>query len=224
MSTQKRAPATRLRAWALPLHLVLFALQIALLLPLRIASILLGLLVVPLALPFRVVHHGTAKPFSQTSGNWCLVTLPAWAWLWSNDRDGAVGDQRGWWHQNAPFGLGAYHWFSMLVWLAFRNPANNLRFTRLFGCPVLETSCTWWGQEEVEDDPGKGGIRFLMAWSGIAPYYGLYWVWQWSERRALVVQLGFKPEPSDWLEDYSGDESRQWKGFTFEINPVKNIG
>lgn len=251
MSIPKPAPASGWRFYTFPLHFVLFLVQIALLLPLRILGLLTGFTVVPLALPFRQVHPDTAQAFSQTSGSWYLVTLPAWAWLWSNDRDGALGDKRGWWHVNAPFGLGAYHWFSMLVWLAFRNPANNMRFTKLFGCPVTETSCTWWGQKEVEDDPGKGGIRFLVAWSGLIHYYGFYWVreyatpaWlnalaMWLETRfpvhfkgltnnvaaprAVVVQLGFKGEPDDWLEDYTDDESRQWKGFTFEINPIKRI-
>lgn len=219
------APASGWRAALLPLHLVLFVLQLAVLLPLRVLFILAGFLVVPLALPFRTHHADTARRFGYVSGTWYLVTLPRWAWPWSNDRDGALGDRRGWWHTNAPFGLGAYHWFSMLVWLAFRNPANNLRFTRLFGCPVTRTACAWWGREEVEDDPGKGGLRFLMASSGLFwRFYGLYWVHQWSATRALVVQLGFKGEPADWRESYAGDEQRQWKGFTFEINPIKAIG
>lgn len=252
MSTLARAPAAGWRAWLLPLHLVLFVLQVAALLPLRVLFILAGLVVVPLALPFRTMHADTAVRFSQASGTWYLVTLPRWAWPWSNDRDGALGDRRGWWHTNAPFGLGAYHWFSMLVWLAIRNPANNLRFTRLFGVPVTRSACTWWGSTEVEDDPGKGGCRFLLATVGLLPFYGLYWVREYAppawlvsaamalelrfrvrlqglvdellEPRALVVQIGFKGEPSDWLEDYSGDPSREWKGFTFEINPIKAIG
>lgn len=223
MTTLTASPAAGWRALLLPVHLVLFVLQLVVLLPLRVAFILLGFVVVPLALPFRQYHADTLEPFSQATGNWQLVTLPRWAWPWSNDRDGALGDHRGWWHENAPFGLGSDHWLSMLIWLAYRNPANNLRFTRLFGCPVLSTVCAWWGSEEVEDDPGKGGVRFLMAASGLLPFYGLYWVHQWSGTRALVVQLGFKGEPSDWAEDYTGDEQRQWKGFTFEVNPFKNI-
>lgn len=252
MSTLTLAPASGWRAGLLPLHLVLFVLQLAVLLPLRLLFILAGFLLVPLALPFRTMRADTAVRFSQAPGTWYLVTLPWWAWPWSNDRDGALGDRRGWWHTNAPFGLGAYHWFSMLAWLAFRNPANNLRFTRLFGCPVTRTKCTWWGLEEVEDDPGKGGLRFLMASAGLLRFYGLYWVREYAlpawliaaaaaleiryprrldgladalaAPRALVVQLGFKGEPSDWRESYAGDEQRQWKGFTFEINPIKAIG
>lgn len=221
--TTTALPASGWRAWLLPAHLVGFVLQVLVLLPLRVAFILLGFLVVPVALLFRQYHGDSAVAFTQYAGTWRLVTLPRWAWPWSNDRDGAIGDKRGWWHASTPFGLGADHYLSMLIWLAFRNPANNLRFTRLFGCPVLSTSATWWGNEVVEDDPGKGGVRFLMATTGLWPFYGLYWVRQWSETRALVVQIGFKGEPEDWVEDYTGDEQRQWKGFTCEINPAKNI-
>ncbi|WP_073673013.1 DUF7338 family protein [Pseudomonas aeruginosa] len=205
-------------------HTFRAALQWAWLLPLRVLFILAGLLVVPVALPFRVTQ-GAPQPFTQAVGEWLLVTLPAWAWYWSNDRDGALGDKRGWWHLNAPFALGCYHWLSMFWWLAIRNPANNMRFSPLFGCPVTECEFRYWGQAEVEDDPGKGGWRLLLATHRNTGrrYYGLYWVWQWSASRAVVVQLGFKGEPSDWTEDYTGDLSGQWKGFTFEVNPGKNI-
>ena len=205
-------------------HLILAAGQWLLLFPVRVVLILLGLLVVPLALPF-VQSAGPWVPFTQAPGNWRLVTLPAWAWLWSNDRDGALGDKRGWWHLNALFGLGAYHPFSMFWWLALRNPANNMRFTPLLGCPVTECDYRYWGDENVEDRPGQGGRRFLLATHKRTGrrYYGFYSVWQWSATRAVVVQVGFKGEPKDWAEDYTSDPSRQWAGITFEINPLKDI-
>lgn len=205
-------------------HLFRAAAQWSLLFPVRVVLILLGLLVVPLALPFRQAT-GAAVPFTQAPGVWRLVRLPEWAWIWSNDRDGALGDRRGWWHLNAPFGLGAYHWFSMLWWLALRNPANNMRFTPWFGCPVTECDYRYWGDENVEDRPGQGGRRFLLATHRQTGrrYYGFYGVWQWSPTRAVVIQIGFKGEPKDWAEDYSGDLSRQWAGMTFEINLFKDI-
>lgn len=205
-------------------HLFLAAGQWLLLFPVRVVLILLGVLVVPLALLFAQ-SAGPWVPFTQAPGNWRLVTLPAWAWLWSNDRDGALGDKRGWWHLNAPFGFGAYHPFSMFWWLALRNPANNMRFSPLFGCPVTECDYRYWGDENVEDRPGQGGGRFLLATHKRTGrrYYGFYGVWQWSASRALVVQIGFKCEPKDWAEDYTGDPSRQWAGLTFEINPLKDI-
>lgn len=205
-------------------HVFRAAAQWSLLFSVRVVLILLGLWVVPLALPF--IHKGsTWVPFTQAPGNWCLIKLPAWAWIWSNDRDGALGDKRGWWHLNAPFGLGAHHWFSMFFWLALRNPANNMRFTPWFGCPVAECDYRYWGDENVEDRPGQGGRRFLLAthMQTGRRYYGFYGVWQWSPTRAVVIQIGFKGEPKDWAEDYSIDPSRQWAGMTFEINLLKDI-
>ncbi|SEC74774.1 hypothetical protein SAMN05421553_1376 [Pseudomonas anguilliseptica] len=146
-------------------HVFRAALQWAGLLPLRVVLIVAGLFVVPIALPFRRVQ-GPPQPFSQAPGDWLLILLPAWAWLWSNDRDGAAGDKRGWWHLNAPFGLGAFHWFSMFWWLAIRNPANNPRFSPLFGCPVTECDYRYWGKAEVEDDTGAGGWPLTAAPGG----------------------------------------------------------
>ncbi len=73
-------------------HILRAALQWVCLLPLRVLLILAGLLVVPLALPFRVTQ-GLPQPFSQAPGDWRLITLPRWAWPWSNDRDGRVDGQ-----------------------------------------------------------------------------------------------------------------------------------
>ena len=206
------------------LHILRAALQWALFLPLRVTLILLGFLMVPLALPF-LTFEGPSIPFTQAPGDWRLARLPAWAWLWSNDRDGALGDERGWWHLNAPFGLGAYHWFSQFWWLAIRNPANNMRFNPWFSCSLTECDYRYWGDKSVKDRPGEGGQRLLLATHKTTGrrYYGFYGVWQWSATRALVIQLGFKPEPSDWADDYSTDPSAQWKGLTFEINPWKSI-
>lgn len=205
-------------------HILRAALQWALFLPLRVTLILLGLVVVPLALPFLTIENPPIA-FTQAPGYWGLGRLPAWAWLWSNDRDGALGDKRGWWHMNAPFGLGAYHWFSQFWWLAIRNPANNMRFSPWFSCPVADCDYRYWGSEVVKDRPGQGGRRLILATHRVTGrrYYGFYGVWQWSATRALVIQLGFKPEPSDWQDDYSVDPTAQWKGLTFEVNPWKGI-
>lgn len=243
-------------AW--PLRLVLVVLFLVPVLPLwallfvaRAVLVLVGVLVVPLALPWRTDHADTARPFTEAKGVWRLVTLPAWAWLWSNARDGALGDRRGWWHKNTPGGWGAYDVRSMFWWLVIRNPVGNARYLVPFALDVTRCRAWWFGQESVEDDPGAGGFRFLVAWSGVCVWFGLYWVkeyrapawllrparalarrwprwcawlWLWLEEpRALVVQLGNKAEPSDWLEDYQGDPSRAWKGTTFEVNPWKAI-
>lgn len=200
-------------------------LQLATLIPLRLFFIILGFFIVPVALLFRKTDESTKTPFTQYEGNWVFVTLPDWAWCWSNDRDGAIGDKRGWWNENAPFGLGAYHFFSMYWWLAFRNPANNLRFTKLFGCPVVDCTFVYDGDKYVKDKYGMDGKRFIIATHKETDrkYYGFYMVKTYNEKRALVIQLGFKCQPSNWEEDYSEDPTKGWKGFTFEVNPYKDI-
>jgi len=56
----------------------------------RLAGILSGLVMVALAIPFRV-------PAVSLSDGRAIVNLPRWAWLWGNDFDGLLGDKRGWW-------------------------------------------------------------------------------------------------------------------------------
>lgn len=178
----------------------------------RVALTAAGLVVVPLALPFR-------DWASSASDGRPITVLPRWAWLWSNDFDGTEGDKRGWWHSNAPFGLGAHHWFSRFWWLAIRNPVNNLRRTSLGSCPVDECYIYWWGDFKVADKPGMGGWRLSEAKHRVTGkrWRGFYLVRQWNDSRALVVRLGFKIEP--WHEN-SGEPP---KGFTFKLNPWKAI-
>lgn len=59
--------------------------------------LILGLVVVAVAIPFRV-------PGVSVSDGRSIVNLPRWAWLFGNDYDGLLGDKRGWWAENTPFG------------------------------------------------------------------------------------------------------------------------
>lgn len=190
----------------------MFLIQWLVVLTVRLLLIATGFVMVPLALPFR-------EWSTSVMDNRRIWTLPLWAWLWSNDFDGTMGDKRGWWDAHAPFGLGAKHWFSQFVWLAIRNPANNFRRTKLGSCPVQECFIAFKGDFRVSDKPGMGGWRFIWAKhrDTSRKWYGFYLVKQWSETRALVVRLGFKIEP--WHEN-AGEPP---KGFTFKINPWKAI-
>lgn len=53
----------------------------------RVLGIITGLVMVPVAIPFRVagVSGSDGRP---------IVNLPGWAWLWGNDFDGLQGDKR----------------------------------------------------------------------------------------------------------------------------------
>lgn len=187
------------------------AIQWAVVFALRLALVLAGLVMVAVALPFRADNQ------SVSDGRY-IVNLPRWAWIWGNDYDGLLGDKRGWWADNTPFGLPAHHWFSMWWWAAIRNPANNMRRLWLFSCPAGSCVIDYIGDREVEDDPGKGGWRFTRARLGKMRWYGFYLVKEWTPLRGLVVQIGFKIKPS-----HAGDPKAKEKGFTVEVNPWKDL-
>jgi hypothetical protein len=180
------------------------------LLLLRLVLIIVGLPIVAVALPFR-------RNTTSVSDQRPIVVLPSWAWLWSNDYDGVLGDKRGWWDANAPFGLGANHLFSMWVWTAVRNPVNNLRLIPGVSCPVNECHISHAGQRTVEDKPGQGGWQFVTAARRSSRWYGFYAVYQWSDTRAFVVRIGYKIKPGHMLT------VEPPKGMTFKINPWKAI-
>lgn len=177
----------------------------------NIVLILLGLIVVAIALPFREADN------SLSDGR-PIVNLRTWAWLWGNDFDGALGDKRGWWAAHTPFGLPVDHFVSMYWWLAIRNPANNKRRVSLFSAPIVGSTITYVGNYNVADRPGQGGWQFvkLVDRKGRC-YYGFYLVLQYSNTRAFVIRLGFKIKP-----DHQGTAELA-KGMTVRVNPWKSI-
>ena len=170
---------------------------------------ILGLVVVAIAIPFRV--DGVSLSDGRKISN-----LPKWAWLFGNDYDGLLGDKRMWWAANTPFGLPADHFISMYTWAALRNPVNNKRLTPLFSCPVEGSTITYKGDEHVRDHPGEGGWQFVTTENNGKKWYGFYLVHEWSATRAFVIRFGFKTEPKD-----AGSTERQ--GMTTKINFYKSI-
>lgn len=176
----------------------------------RLAGIVTGLVMVALAIPFRV-------PTVSLSDGRQIVNLPRWAWLWGNDFDGLLGDKRGWWAENTPFGAPADSFLAMYWWAAIRNPANNMRFLDAFSAPVIGSKISYYGRYTVEDKPGMGGWQFVTAEQGTRRWYGFYLVHEWGKSRAFVVRLGFKIKPS-----HAGTYEPA-KGLTFKVNPFKAI-
>lgn len=170
---------------------------------------LIGLVVVAIALPFRV------DGISVSDGR-KISNLPKCVWLFGNDYDGVLGDKRMWWAANTPFGLPADHYISMFTWTALRNPVNNMRLTSMFSCPLEGSTVSYKGQFYVRDKPGKGGWQFVTTENNGKKWYGFYLVHEWSATRAFVIRLGFKTEPGD-----AGSTEQQ--GMTTKINLYKSI-
>ena len=176
----------------------------------RLVGIITGLVMVPLAIPFRV------QDLSGSDGR-LILNLPRWAWLWGNDFDGLLGDKRKWWADNTPFGWAVDSFAAMFWWAAIRNPANNMRFLDAFSAPIIDAAIGYLGRYVVEDKPGMDGWQFVWSEQDGKRWYGFYLVRCWSAQRALVIRLGFKIKP----EHHGKLEPR--KGLTFKINPYKDI-
>lgn len=159
---------------------------------------LLGLLVIPLALPFRTYDQSTAKDFSDPRyadplDCWCMCRLPRWALLWDNIYDGLLGDKRGWWNWycSKNYKRSANHWYSMFQWAAIRNPANY--WSRIVtGCDVRAVSLLA-GQPVVDED--NPGWHFLLAIDakGRSYYYlGFNFPWWFDKTHAIFGRFGWK--------------------------------
>lgn len=192
------------------MHVIHALAQWAWLIVARSMGIITGIVVVPIALPFRV-------DATSVSDGRPITNLPRWAWLWGNDFDGLTGDKRGWWATNTPFGWAVDSFAAMFWWAAIRNPANNMRLLDLFSAPITDATIGYRGSYTVEDKPGMDGWQFVWSKQDGQCWYGFYAVHCWSDARAFVVRLGFKIKPS-----HAGTIEPR-KGLTFKINPYKKI-
>ncbi|MNF56513.1 hypothetical protein D3C84_380020 [compost metagenome] len=176
----------------------------------NVVLVFIGLVYVAIAIPF-------AKDGASISDGRRILNLPRWAWLFGNDADGLLGDKRGWWAENTPFGIDVNSFLAKWWWAAIRNPVNNKRRLSLYSAPIVGSKITYSGNYTVEDKPGMGGWQFVTAEQGGKKWYGFYLVHEWSLTRALVIRLGFKIKPS-----HAGKDEEP-KGMTTKINPFKAI-
>lgn len=194
----------------------------------KLLATLLGLLVVPVALHYRV-------PARSLSDGRIIWTLPRWAFVWGNAFDGMDGDKRFEWEEHCDrkvllgvrpllrrLGLPlrelrATDWLARFWWLAIRNPANNLRLTRFGQAPIKGSRIRHWGHYVVEDKPGMGGWQFVVVENYGQRWSGFYLVWCWCATRALVIRLGFKVKPCHACT------FEPPKGMTIRFNPIKAI-
>lgn len=189
--------------------------------------IILGLIIVPLGLLFKDDSKKDSTYKTDGTSEWWLRTLPSWAKWWGNPIDGFLGDDSyRWASRDIPFGLKNTSFLGMFWWGAIRNPLNYFkRF--VISCDVRECSYKLLqGKEYVRDDNANQGYQFLKATrkSDGKAYYRIYGVWQYGQsNRAFVLEIGNKFDKSHFSENYSGREYKAFKGFTFVVNPYKEI-
>ena len=156
----------------------------------KLLAMLLGLVVVPIAIPFGYV---TEPPSREDKSNrkvyegWEYRALPGWAqWLWGNDKYGAYGNY--FWDDMHP---DPEEYWPQFVWLAIRNPANNLNNFKLFKPTVSSVDIKIYGAKQVNDTKGQAGFQLITAgWLA-----GIYWILPYGNGRSLKVKLGFGISP-----------------------------
>lgn len=188
---------------AVPLWVLLFSV--------RLGFVLSGLFVVALALPFASARHSERVP---TWAEWQLVRLPWWAWPWDNLRDGCMGDRHGnfWFRQakrKTDFG-------KKYEWLAIRNPCNNFsRFLPGLNVNIDGKEVLLLAGREVNDQ--TPGVMFTKV-KGL-PYWGFWYVGKEVKGgRRWNIRLGHKLQMKDNGKDWSHDQQKAIKGFTFRIS------
>lgn len=186
----------------------------------RVVLFTIGLPIVAIAIRNVNIDDSTTRAFSEyrTTDVWKLVTLPKWAWLWSNDSDGAWGDKRGWWSKENDGNHKSLK--AMWMWLAVRNPVNNLRYLKGISAymPDLQVELLK-GQGIVDDYIGMEGFQILKAKGKYMSYYNLYWVPKAKNGKfPFYVMFGHKIKLSHNATDWSKEtELSKFKGLTFRI-------
>lgn len=208
---------------------------------------IIGLVVVPIALLFPNESKKIGTYRTNGTDEWWLKTLPRWASLWDNPIDGFLGDDAYRWagrditlgyHDESllarmvrkvfhDFTIKNTDYLGQLLW-ALRNPVNNFkRF--ILTCKVTE--CEYQllaGQEFVRDDMKNQGWHFLKAIriSDGKVYYRFYYVKSYGKSaRAFTAEFGFKFDAQDFSAIYTDERKfKAYKGFTFLVNPYKDIG
>ena len=189
---------------------------------------LLGLVMVAVAIPFRITDESTSRDFTQFPGEWKLVRLPGWARFWDNAFDGLWGDKRGWWdnHCRESIGKPCTHPVSMWLWAAIRNPANywgrNITGIDVTDCVIEKLA----GQDTVIEDPGCRGWTFLMATDSKGRrYHRFFCIYAWSScpERGLCIDIGWKISLTHRTVTKDAPPQNRIKGTVCLVSPWKSL-
>lgn len=173
---------------------------------------ILGWIVIPLAAVMRAYETRYVPRFGRSSLQWRW----RWMWPWGNEEDGIDG-MRPWdWGWINPWFIKTAEWseFRRIVhWSAWRNPVNNLRFTRPFGFLIQPEKIDYIGNSKHPrtDNYNKPGTYWFLARHGWYTAFGIITL-GWRFR----LGWRFFPSDADGLTD-PDDARAKGCGFTLQF-------
>lgn len=154
-------------------------------LALRVIAAILGVFILPFVIPFSYHTNAPDRPIGvsqrHTAEGWKYKRLPGlFNNIWGNYKYGSEGNWF-WFEKYQGSFCGAY------LWLAIRNPANNMdKFTEIKD-PVF------YGSPVVDDVNGIAGFQFAVdGWKA-----GLYFIIPLNDRWCVRCRLGYKIDRND---------------------------
>jgi len=196
---------------------------------LKLLLFVIGIVILPIGLLFREEFPETQKPFTKyPPGNWMMVRVPTWMKWWDNLSDGALGDKRGWWDNwtKDNYGKPCTAFYSMYMWLAFRNPVNY--FSRCVAgidvstCKISKV----FGDDVVTEDPGTKQYQLLEAVDSNNTKYKRFFLcraYNSNPTKALLVDIGWKIKLEHNKVTSDSPDSEKFKGIVFTISPWKTL-
>lgn len=243
----------RKQLWALNRREWLFVfVQLLIFWPLQffagVALIIPGLFLVPLVIYFAKVDpiapavNWTYKNKTGLTyhGLWQLLTVPKSnpLWIFSNDRDGLLGDKRGWYASEIAHG-DPWKFWPKYNWAALRNSVGNLRYASWYTCNILVCDFETYGTNpEAGNHKGGAGWQLTIAKrdGGLRCYFGFSaWIpYSFWPGRGCLIKAGNKIHGAS-EEDariariaYKGRKMSRWealefyKGAAFYVNPFQS--
>lgn len=179
----------------------------------------IGLVIVPILLPFRKIDEST-----RLASGWVFSNIFGW---FGNPFDGLYGDKRGDWITMCRMaGRDPYGYWSMWLWAAVRNPVNS--WSRVVaGCDVSRCEITKvWGHDLVIEEPGKGGIQYLVATRDDGKQYFRFFAvipWLADPSHAVMLDVGWKIKLSHAGTTPDATPNDRYKGLVFTASLWKTL-
>lgn len=186
---------------------------------LKLVLAAIGLVIVPMLLPFRKIDESTRLP-----SGWVFSNIFGW---FGNPFDGLYGDKRGDWIAACRMaGRDPYGYLSMWLWAAIRNPVNYWS-RKVAGCDVSRCVITKvWGDDLVIEEPGQGGIQYLIATRDDGKQYPRFFAvfpWLADPSHAVVLDIGWKVKLTHNGTSPDAKPSDRYKGLVFTVSLWKKL-